>query len=224
MSEQRRLQDFLAGVISLFLVAVLHLWSATWRKDISQIARIDAQILADSPVLIVLWHGTYFPLFTLLKDRRASIIVSQSFRGAIIEKICQRLGYEALQIPATKRGKAYSIVKHLLQSRRTGVLVLDGPLGPHHRVKHGAIKLAADLGFVLMPISVASSPRHIMSRRWDKREIPYPFAKVAVTVGNPFHVPEGLGRAEFPKWERRLKLVMDTLDDEAAHRLRTPAQ
>lgn len=208
------------GFISSILALALRLWSTSWRKDDTELARIDKLLAANNRLLLVFWHGKYQPLFTLFEGRKAMVLTAQSFRGEVIEKICRKFGYISVQIPLHKPGEAYPFVRDTLQLHKSGALAIDGPLGPYHEVKPGAIRLAADLDFLLVPVSVASHPKRTMNNRWDKLELPYPFARVALAVGDPIHVPSGLSRKARSEWRAKLKLALARTDQAAEERLK----
>lgn len=219
MTLSKRWQNLKTGFISFFFVALLRLWSASWRKDDTELAYIDSLLNSGERLLFVFWHGKYLPLFTLLEGRNMMVFSSQSFRGEIIENICRRFGYASIQIPKHEPGEAYPFVKGALQLHNAGALVLDGPLGPYHDVKSGALRLASDLGFLLVPVSLASHPKLIMAGRWDKRELPHLFAKVVLCVGEPIHVPNHLSGEDISEWGARLRATMEKLDRKAEERL-----
>ena len=65
----------------------------------------------------------------------------------------------------------------------------DGPRGPAHRAKQGAV-VAADHGdAVIVPVgAVASSSWKL--RSWDQFIIPRPFAKIRIVYGQPFRIDD----------------------------------
>ena len=215
----KRLRYLLSDFISLLLVTLLRLWSASWRKDDTALKRVDFLIEQGEKLLFVFWHGNYLPLFPLLEGRDVMVFSSQSFRGEIIEKICHRFGYSSVQIPQHKPGGAYTFVRDNLQKHHAGALALDGPLGPYHNVKSGALRLAFDLGYLLVPISVASNPTLILNYRWDKREIPYPFARLAIAIGEPVHINDGLQNIDLAEWKAKLGTMMETTHRQADQNL-----
>jgi lysophospholipid acyltransferase (LPLAT)-like uncharacterized protein len=113
-------------------------------------------------VLAVFWHGKYFPLFALAEGRSVTVFVGQSFRGEIIARLCRRFGFTTALLPA---GEPHGYMHAVLQTSKAGALAVDGPHGPFHEVKPGLVKLAADLQLAIVPVSVASRPRIVLTRR-----------------------------------------------------------
>jgi lysophospholipid acyltransferase (LPLAT)-like uncharacterized protein len=98
-------------------------------------------------------------------------------------------------------------------------IAVDGPLGPHHVVKRGAIELASELGCMLLPVSVASRRKRIATERWDRREVPCPFTTVHVEAGEPIAVPHGLGEDGVKEWSERVREALEALDAQAERAL-----
>ena len=64
---------------------------------------------------------------------------------------------------------------------------LDGPKGPPHVAKSGAVLLAKKSGNPIMPFVVeARSFWRIIS--WDKLQIPKPFTRALVIIAEPIYV------------------------------------
>lgn len=194
----------------------------TWRKDIAELAKLD-QLLADGErVIAVFWHAKYLPLFTMMRGRRASVFASQSFRGRVIAQVCKRLGYECFLLPHRRGSESRQIMRDALRSHQVGALAVDGPLGPARVAKPGVIKLASELGFLLLPVSAAAAPARVLEDRWDRREIPRLFSRVAVAVGEPIRMPPGLDPGDLPAWQAEVGRALDSLDGAVAQRVRDP--
>lgn len=101
------------------------------------------------------------------------------------------------------------------KSAKLGALAVDGPLGPFHVVNEGVVALASELGLVVVPVSVAGNPKLVLARRWDRRELPWPFGRVALAVGDPITVPRGLRRWETAEWEAKICAALDRADGQA---------
>lgn len=215
--------DAAAKTIGRLLGLVMRGWAATWRKDARQLNRLDALLRDGDRVIAVFWHGTYFPLFALAAGRQAVIFTSRSFRGYVIAELSRYFGYHPSIIPQDHHGFRH-LEKALDEGPRLAAIALDGPSGPFHSVKSGAIRAASALGLRIVPIVVRSRPRFIVARRWDRREIPPPFAEVRLLVGDPLDVPPQLTMTALADWQTVLHDRMEALDTDRQYRSRASFQ
>ncbi len=202
----------LVGTCVAFVMALRH---ATWRKDLSDARKLDDRLAAGERVIAVFWHGKYPPLFPLLGGRRACAFASLSFRGQVIAEVCRRFGYACELLPHKGGKRSRDLMRDALAGYSAGAVAVDGPLGPYHVPKSGAVEMASDLGYALLPVSVAASRRRINSQRWDLMEMPRLFSRVALAVGEPIRVPAGLGAQDYPAWQDRVREGLDAADARA---------
>jgi len=182
-----------AWTIGTAVGSLLLLWSFGWRKNVAALAALDELAKTGKPLLVVIWHGKYFPLLPVVRGRNAAIVTNASFRGMIIGRVCRIFGYSPIHIPVDGSANKMAFIKRALNSgTRLMAIVPDGPLGPRHVVKSGAIRLASEAGFDILPLGVASHPTIVLHKRWDKYEIPPPFARVAITIGRRTEIPADL--------------------------------
>jgi len=210
----------LAGLIAPVVSFALRKWSGSWNSDATEMEKIDQLIANGERVLIVFWHGKYFPLFALAEGRDALVFTSQSFRGEIISRICNSFGYEAGIIPENRNVSGFAFVEDALRRKKLGAIVVDGPLGPNHKVKSGAVKLASSLGYLIVPISMACDSKRVMEKRWDKRELPRWNAKVTLAVGEPLRIPAELSAGDIGAWNKKVKDILEATDLRAEERWR----
>lgn len=214
LAEVSRSHRFRVGVwlMGLVVTAVLRLRHATWRKDERDGARLDELLAHGERVIAVFWHGKYVPLFTLLRGRKACVFASLSFRGSVIAEICRRLGYDCVLLPDNGGATSRTLIRDALGARSAGAFAVDGPRGPYHAVKPGAIEVASQFGFVLLPVTVVASPVAVNAARWDRMETPRLFARVRLVVGDPLRVPASLTPADIAAWQVRVGRALDDLD------------
>ena len=81
------------------------------------------------------------------------------------------------------------IMRRALERRPNGGIAVDGPLGPYHKVKRGAVKLAAELGYVVVPASATARRKRTIKHRWDRMEIPALFTRIGLAIGEPKKIP-----------------------------------
>lgn len=219
MSLKVTLRNVATSIIGSTIAYCYQKWSASWSKDDEEVYRLDQLIESGENVILVCWHGKFIPLFALLENKNATAFISDCFRGEIIAKICNRFGYNPALIVTGGKGRSYPQVQKILGTEQLGALVADGPLGPHQQTKPGPVKLATSLGHVILPISTACDSKHVMTKRWDKREIPHWGAKVTLAVGDPIRVPAGLQRDQLSEWNDKVTAAINEVDRRADARL-----
>ncbi|MDH3689698.1 MAG: DUF374 domain-containing protein [Gammaproteobacteria bacterium] len=218
--QRQRFRTFLSICLTGWLRALwLRLATASWKKEIEGIEVLDERLARKQGSIVAFWHGKYITLFALLRGRHACSFVSSSHRGSLIADICRRFGYVPVQIPDEKRHDKLNFMREALGNFTAGAIAVDGPLGPYHSVKRGAVKLASDLGYAIVPVSVASRRTHMQSKRWDKMEIPKLFTRVSMVVGTPMTIPENLTEQAVRAWSEKLHDVLAEIDKYAAEKV-----
>ena len=134
------------------------------------------------------WHDRIFPGTYFFRRRRIVIMTSRSFDGEYIARFIQRFGYGAVRGSST-RGAVGALVElsRLVRAGCPAGFSIDGPKGPRHVAKMGALMLAKKTGQPVLPFGVnAESFWRLPS--WDKLQIPKPFTRVRVRFAPPIHV------------------------------------
>lgn len=90
----------------------------------------------------------------------------------------------------------------------------DGPKGPLHEFKPGAIMLAQITGRPILPVAVAASRQYTL-RTWDAFELPLPFSRIAVVYGEPVKVARAMDAAALAQWQTTLTATLLRLRGEA---------
>lgn len=208
----------LARVVGTALAGVLRLVDLCWRKDAAQLAEFDRLIATGRPLMVVFWHGKYLPLFSSLAGRKAVAFTSDALRGRIVGEICRRFGYDAVPLPRGGGNRSRVLIREALRTRQIGAFAVDGPLGPYHAVKPGAIEFAAERGGFILPITVAARRRHVFASRWDKMEVPSLFTRLVLAIGEPIEAPASLDAGEMAAMKERIRQALEALDRSAEAR------
>lgn len=137
------------------------------------------------------WHGTQLlPGVILTKERPGgTILVSPSHDGDLATVCLQKLGYHVIR-GSSRDGNIPGLVQ-LMRRFKQGFSIgfpVDGPIGPRHKVKPGALFIAQKLNSALIPFGVAYKSAWVLSRTWDRTEIPKPFTKAALYIGQPLEL------------------------------------
>ncbi len=204
-------------LVARLMYAVYLPWCATLR--LTQVNRepVDALITAGRPFVLSLWHNECFTLIYLKKNLKLMTIASQSKDGEYITGVLEQLGF-AVARGSSSRGGVSALLSsaRLMRQGYSPAVTVDGPRGPRHKVKDGAIYLAGSNRVPLVPLR-ALSERCIRCGSWDRFEVPLPFSRVRVVFGDPYMVERDLRDKDMLEQERaRLERAMAALGADAS--------
>jgi lysophospholipid acyltransferase (LPLAT)-like uncharacterized protein len=142
------------------------------------------------PYIYCFWHNR-IPVATYLWRRRGIVVMSsRSYDSEYSARFIQRFGYGAARGSSTRGARSALILMiRAVRGGRSAAFSIDGPRGPLYVAKPGAVLLAAKTGAALVPFSV-SLDRCWRMGSWDRMEIPKPFARAVVVIGQPIQVSD----------------------------------
>lgn len=149
-----------------------------------------AAIRADeSPPIFAFWHGRILPATYFWRGRGIVVMTSENFDGEWIARIIERFGYGTAR-GSTSRGGPRAMVQLRRDIRRgqAAAFTVDGPRGPSRSVQPGAVWLASLTGSPILPFHIESQ-RYWSARSWDRTQVPQPFSRIAVAIGERIDVP-----------------------------------
>ena len=199
--------DLLAPLITAFY----RLWCATLR--INEVGREvpDALWEKETPMVIPIWHDELFTLIHVRKNLKLVTVVSQSRDGEYLARLLESLRIRTAR-GSSSRGGIGALLKAARIMREEGrscVITVDGPRGPRHEAKQGAVILAHRVPALVQPIRLFPE-RAIVFRSWDRFQLPVPFSRVHIVFGEPYslrvkELTEETLEAERIELERRLE-------------------
>ncbi len=141
------------------------------------------------------WHGKQFmPVMRMryMGNQKHVALVSASRDGEMLTTWLKAIGYRVIRGSSSR--KAVSGLKKLLHFAKNGYslgIAADGPRGPIFQAKAGAIYLAAKTGVKIVPIGTVYE-NAIQFRAWDKYQLPKPFSKTVLYLGQPISIPKDI--------------------------------
>ncbi len=180
---------FLAGEFLIIAIKVVIWWIRLIPVGCAEIFKVKEQ---GRPLIFVSWHGhTFINLGVYLKmfgqGSRAVIMVRNNLGGYILAHFARRRNISVVFLgkdPNSFRW-AKGIVKiiDLVKNGYDALIAVDGPEGPAHQVRPGAVLMAKRSGAMLVPMAVTSNRRVNLVHRWDKQMIPLMGALTVVHFG-----------------------------------------
>jgi lysophospholipid acyltransferase (LPLAT)-like uncharacterized protein len=229
---QRRLTP---GRMLMYRVAVAIGWAvirtlwATCR--VTHVSGLEAarQAVRESKSLIpVYWHqhmvfGARAVLDLRSEGLQAGFLISPSIDGTAPAMLVEKVGGVVIRGSSTHTGaralRDYyeTIVKKLVSPAITP----DGPKGPLHEFKPGAVMLSQITGKPILPIAIAAA-RAIRFRTWDAFELPLPFSRIAIVYGEPVKVGRATDTAALEQWQAKMAESLLALRRQAEDALERP--
>lgn len=143
--------------------------------------------------IFVMWHSNQFLVHGFKDRNKTSILISNSLDGDIVSYVAQHWGFKVKRGSAGKKG-AIAATKQLYEELQKGeniAVMVDGPRGPYHEVKKGAIALSMDTGIPIVPVHWYSEDKTFKKiNSWDKMKFPVGYCKIINLYGNPIY-PNG---------------------------------
>ena len=169
------------GLLAYWVANVLHT-----TLTVKVIAHPDYQI--DQQYLFAFWHGKQFlPVLELQRhETKRAVLVSPSKDGDLLCVWLKKLNYEIIR--GSSRHKNISSLVEMMRKLKQGHSLgfgIDGPIGPIYKVKPGMTHMAQKYQIPIIPMGSAFSRKWVITKAWDKYEIPKPFAKAVLYIGNP---------------------------------------
>jgi lysophospholipid acyltransferase (LPLAT)-like uncharacterized protein len=200
--------------IGAVLAFVVRLWHLTLRvKRVNNEVFTDPELRAKRPV-IMLWHDEIFPLIPAHAGERMACVVSQSKDGEILTRVLESFGFMTVRGSSSRGGmRALIAAKRIMDEQGVGIIfTVDGPRGPRHKVKPGAVFLASHAGSPIVPVRVVMSRAKVFHRAWDKFQLPWPFSRCTIIYGDPVFLPElGDDPEEMQRQCEQLEQIMNSL-------------
>jgi lysophospholipid acyltransferase (LPLAT)-like uncharacterized protein len=168
------------------------------------------------PLVYCFWHNR-IPIATYFWRHRGIVVMSsRSFDSEYIARFIQRFGYGTAKGSSTRGARAGLIqMIRAVRAGKSAAFTVDGPRGPIYEAKPGALLLAAKSGAAILPFSI-SLDRCWRLPSWDRIEIPKPFARAHVVIGERMYVDDADDETQHARLQRALEDLRDQ-SDRAAH-------
>jgi hypothetical protein len=173
---------------------LLRLWCCTWRRRAIGVEHLDDCIVGRRRTLVLFWHGSYVPLFALLRGKNACILTNRSLRGQVIAQISRRFGFATVELPDEHGRRFLAALRNALEEHAVWGTAADGPLGPLYQIKPALLSLAAHFGFSIQLVGVAARPAWCLNHRWDRMLLPPPYARIGLVISEPMCLPATLDK------------------------------
>lgn len=191
---------------------VLKVIGPTLRYELHGPESLDGWMKEYDPMILCAWHdcivmGGYF-----LQDRGFVVLTSRNFDAEFAARGAVRFGFGIVRGSSTSGGVgALKRLGRLLGLGHSAFFTVDGPRGPRHIVKSGAVVLARSSGIPIIPGLVRPAKAWRLPS-WDGMLLAKPFSRVVVKFGEPIRVEEGASEDVVEARRKELQSALDRID------------
>lgn len=152
-------------------------------------------------------------------------MVSKSKDGELIAEAIRRIGCQVVrgskkshQRERGGREAVDELIRHI-DGGGNGVITVDGPRGPRGRVHKGLAMISQKTGAPILLLAVIPNRRLIVTRSWDRMQIPLPWSRIDGHYSDPIFPIAG---EKLESYRKRIEAELRRLEEkndprEAAH-------
>ncbi len=140
--------------------------------------------------IYVMWHENQFLVHGLKNKNKTSILISNSLDGDVVSYVAQKWGFKTKRGSSGRKGSiaATKQMHDALINGESVAIMVDGPRGPYHEIKKGAIALSMETGVPIVPVNWYSSDKTFKSiPSWDKMKCPLGYCRIMNIYGKPIY-------------------------------------
>jgi lysophospholipid acyltransferase (LPLAT)-like uncharacterized protein len=144
-------------------------------------------------------------------------MVSRSADGDLLVPSLRVHGIVPIRGSTRSRGEGKggaAALHRLIEQVRGGApayLAVDGPRGPRNYVNRGIAKLSLVTGAAVLIGVPIPRRRWILTRTWDRFQIPKPFTRIEIFFGSPLRFDHG---EDLEKFRQRIENAIATLEEQ----------
>lgn len=169
---------------------------ALYLRLVAATSRVSGEV-TDGQVVLAFWHEFNLAAIVVCLQRRRDMphasFSTRGFRGVVITALLEQLGLRVFPLPdPADRAAARDLSLRLAGLAGDGytlVVTPDGPFGPCHVAKPGALIVARGSGLPIAAWGIRARPSLRLRGRWDRHLVPLPFSRLLVTQSERLVMP-----------------------------------
>jgi len=165
--------------------------------------------------VLAFWHGSMLLLWYLHRNQDLVALISKSKDGDLLSNLLKHWGYTVVRGSSTEGGNvALGIIVDYARNKNSIVITPDGPRGPRHKIKAGAVITAKKSGIPLVMVGLGfKKKKHLKS--WDRFEIPGLFSDAKIVYSDPIYIDKNLNYEQTSEVIKRSEEILNHINDEA---------
>ena len=208
-------QDSLRFIGHFVLVHLVNVLCKTLR--ITQINKIVIDDLekANKNYVLAFWHGSMLLPWYIHRGKKLIALTSKSKDGDLLARVLKNWKYGVIRGSSSTGGDvALGIMVDYGKNKHSITITPDGPRGPRHKLKAGAVITAKKSGLPLILTGVGIERKRSLNS-WDMFFIPNFFTKATLIYSDPIYVEKDLSYEETSQVISNCEIKLNHLQEEA---------
>ncbi len=207
----RFMEQLKISLVSLLGYWIIYAVGATLRWHVENLQVLESVQNSGKRLILSFWHGRIFMASYFFRKRGIVVMTSRNRDGEYIARVIRRLGYGVARGSDTRGARGATIeILRALREGKDGGLTMDGPRGPRYMAKPGAVYIARKSGCPVVPFNISVEKKWIVNS-WDRFQIPRPFSRAVVLIGEPVFVDAAAGKSEIRAAEAKIQRSLEEL-------------
>src|ERR1700730_7128350 len=213
LSSFRRAQ---IPIISGAAYAFARVTGPTLRYEVLGWQNIDRVHSENRRCVYSFWHQTIVLAMWWWRHRGVVAMTSANFDGQILGSALKRLGFDTTFGSSSRGGlRGLSVLAGRLRQGHDVAFAADGPRGPRYLAKPGPVILARRSGCPIVGFHLFAEHAHIFDRAWDLFQLPRPFSRVVLVIGEPIEGTDEPARDVIERKQADLQRALERARDTA---------
>ncbi len=209
---RREVLRFFGNHLLVFLISVLCKTLKFSFVNGGTIKKLDEE---KKNFVLAFWHGTMIVPWYIHRNKNFVALTSKSKDGDILANLLKHWNYLVVRGSSSKGGNvALGIMVDYAKNKKNIAITPDGPKGPIHKLKPGAVITAKKSNVPLVLMGIGVSKKKIL-KSWDKFEIPKLFSKVKVVYSDAIYIDGNLNFEDTSKKIDDCETLLTKLQTEA---------
>ena len=144
-------------------------------------------------------------------SRNLAALVSASRDGGLLARTLELFGMLPVRGSSSRRGPQALLELTKWAERGYDLAITpDGPRGPCYVIQEGVTALAQLTGFPIVPVTYHLNWK-IRLRSWDRFQVPLPFARCTMEIGEPLRIGRDASEGEREQFRQQLEKNLKAL-------------
>ena len=170
---------------------------------------------ANKNYVLAFWHGSMLLPWYIHRGKKMIALISKSKDGDLLARVLKKWKYGVIRGSSSTGGDvALGIMVDYGKNHHSITITPDGPRGPRHKLKAGAV-IAAKKSYLPLILTGVGIKNKRSLNSWDMFSIPKFFTKATLIYSDPIYINKDLTYEETSKIIDECEIKMNKLQEEA---------